>query len=139
MRRTVVRPIGLFVAAVIALSTIPAHAADLPESFHGSWTNDDGAGQAEVTGISVGPRTYHEPGYNCDIKAIAPKNEAGSPDHGRVYVVDMVCTGESQKPEPGQKVREVWALRKIKDVEVLVIAGTSGATYPSVRILQRAE
>ena len=134
-----VRPIGLILAALIALSTIPAHASDLPKSFLGSWTNDDGAGQVEVTGISVGPRTYHEPGYNCDIKAIAAKNEAGSPDRGRVYVVDMVCVGDGQNPGPGQKVHEVWALRKIKGVEVLVTAGTAGSTYPSIRILQRAE
>ncbi len=134
-----VRRIGPLLAALIPLSTIAVQASDLPRSYLGSWTNDDGASQFEVSGISVGPQTYHEPGYNCDIKAVAAKNEAGSPDRGRVYVVDMVCTGEGQDPGPGQKVREVWALRKIKGVEVLVTAGTTGSTYPSIRILQRAE
>ncbi len=132
------RSIKFIAVAALALSyATHARAADLPKGFLGEWMNDDGADQAEVTGISVAPRSYHEPGYNCDIKSVTAKDEAGSVNRGRVYVVEMLCTGDGENPGPRQRVREVWALRKINGAELLVTAGASGATYPSVHILQR--
>ncbi|TQF30015.1 hypothetical protein UNPA324_10560 [Bradyrhizobium sp. UNPA324] len=109
-----------------------AHAAQLPEAYLGDWSSDD-VGDLEITGIVITPRTYHEPGYNCDIRSVQQKSEAtpGRP----VYLVEMRCSGEG--PERPQLVRELWALRKIGNNNVLAIAGLSGATFPSMHLLRR--
>jgi hypothetical protein len=48
-------------------------------------------GDIEVTGIGITQGSYHEPGYNCDIRSVQPKSEAtpGLP----VYLVEMRCSG----------------------------------------------
>src|ERR1700730_11533100 len=97
-----------FVPFALLLSTA-AHTADLPKSFLGSWLNNDGAAQFEVSCISVSARSYHEPGYNCDIKSITAKDEAGSINRVRVYILEMLCIGDGESPGPSQRVREVWA------------------------------
>jgi hypothetical protein len=131
---------AVLIFALLILWSFPALAADLPKVFQGSWKNNDGAGgDVEVTGIHVGARTYHEPGYNCTIKSIIAKNDATVLTPSKVYIVDMTCAGDGPSPGPAKKVREVWALRKINGEEVLVMAGATGATYPSIHILQRAD
>jgi hypothetical protein len=109
------------------------HAAQLPEAYLGDWSSDD-MGDIEITGIAITQRTYHEPGYNCDIRSVQPKSEAtpGRP----VYLVEMRCSGE--RPERAQLVREVWALRKVNNNDILAIAGVSGATFPSIHLLRRS-
>lgn len=121
------------------LSAGSAAADDLPKSFLGDWTNRDGSSEHEITGIHVGPRTYHEPGYNCDIRSITAKNDAATTTHARVYLVDMTCSGDGENPERPKRVREMWALRRIDGKDALVIAGTAGPTYPSIHVLARAE
>jgi hypothetical protein len=132
------RLLGL-VAALAVVSTAAVHAAELPKEFLGGWKNNDGSNEFEVTGISIGARTYHEPGYNCDIKSVGVKKDPTTGAQVRLYVVEMACAGESEKPERPKRVHEVWALRKVKGQDVLVIAGTSGPTYPSIHVLERAE
>jgi hypothetical protein len=95
-----------------------------------------GNGDTLVDGINVGPRSYHEPGYNCKINSIEVKSDVGLPD--RVYIVDMACAGDGPSPR-AQRVREIWALRKINSKDVLIMAGVAGATYPSIGILQRCK
>jgi len=128
-------------ALIVALLFLPAgsaRAADLPKSFLGDWTNQDGSSEHEVTGIHVGPKTYHEPGYNCDFRSITAKHDAAASTHTFVYLIDMTCSGDEENPRP-RRVREIWALRKINGKDVLVMAGTAGSTYPAVHILQRPE
>ena len=120
-----------------AFPSDPAYSAELPNSFLGTWVLNDGAGEFEITGIYIGPKTYHEPGYNCDIKTIAAKPEAGSINRGRVYILEMSCSGDGPNPRR-QRVREQWALRRIAEKDVLVQAGAAGATYPSIHILERS-
>jgi hypothetical protein len=128
------------VPGTLAMSfAAPVHASELPTTFLGSWTNND-MGDVEITGIHVGARTYHEPGYNCDIRSVREKDEAGSINRGNVYIVNMTCAGEGEgPPSRGKKVREVWALRRIDGKDVLVTAGAAGPTFPSIHILQRAK
>lgn len=117
-----------------------AQAADLPSAFLGSWANRDGAGRdIEITGIAIGKRTYHEPGYNCDIRSVAAREEAGSIGRGRVYIVEMSCQDDGENPGKPSRVREVWAMRRAFGKEILVMSGASGPTFPSVRVLERAE
>lgn len=121
-----------------SFATVPAYAADLPKAFLGSWANRDGSSEFEVTGIAIGPRTYHEPGYNCTIKSIAAKNDVATNGRAPVYVIQMGCIGDGENPGRPKSVREIWALRKVNGEDVLVTAGTVGPTYPSVHILQRS-
>jgi hypothetical protein len=130
-------PKSLWILAL--LFSIPARAADLPKPFIGSWTNNDGSSEFEVAGIYVGPKTYHEPGYNCNIRSVSAKKDAATITSTLVYVVEMACMGDGANPGPSTTVREIWALRKAYGKDVLVMAGTSGSTYPSIHILQRAE
>ena len=138
MDKAVVLLFGLMLA-LLCLPTGPARAADLPKSFLGDWANHDGSSEHEVTGIHVGARTYHEPGYNCDFRSISAKNDAATSTHTPVYLVEMACTGDGEKPGRPQRVREIWALRRIDGKDVLVMAGTAGPTYPSIHILDRPE
>ena len=132
-----VRLLGLIIA-VLSWPAPPARAADLPKAFLGDWTNHDGSSEHEVTGIHVGPRTYHEPGYNCDFRSITAKNDAATSARTLVYVIDMACSGDEENP--GRKrVREIWALRKIDGKDVLVMVGAAGPTYPSIHVLERAQ
>ncbi len=131
--------IRALIVALLFLSVGSAQAADLPKSFLGDWTNRDGSSEHEVTGIHVGPRTYHEPGYNCDIRSITAKNDAATSQHTLVYLVDMACSGDGENPGRPQRIREIWALRRIAGKDVLVMAGTVGPTYPSIHILERPE
>jgi hypothetical protein len=128
---------GLIVALFFSLAG-SAHAADLPKSFLGDWTNQDGSSEHEVTGIHVGPKTYHEPGYNCDFRSITAKRDAATSTQTLVYLVDMTCSGDEENPRP-RRVREIWALRKINGKDVLVMTGTAGPTYPSIHVLERPE
>ncbi|MGV7218271.1 hypothetical protein [Bradyrhizobium sp. UFLA05-112] len=116
-------------------SSSKTSSAELPKTFHGSWTNKDGSSEFEVTGIYVGPRTYHEPGYNCDIKSVAAKKDAATVTQSLVYLINMTCAGEGEKT--GKQVREIWALRKVDGKDVLVMAGAAGPTFPSIHVLQR--
>jgi hypothetical protein len=132
--------------AVLALllatgaSNIPTQAAELPTAFLGSWTINDGASKDEVlTYVIVSPRYYKETGYNCPIKSITAKNDAESPDRGRVYIIDMSCGVDGIGAPLSPKVREVWALRKIDGKEVIVMSGMVGPSYPSIRVLQRRD
>lgn len=128
-----VRLIGLLLWALVLSSTIPARAADMPTKFLGGWTTgNDGA---LVDGINISARSYREPGFNCDIKSINVKNDAGN-SRDRDYIVDMVCAGDRPNPD-AQRVHEIWALRNINGKDVLIVAGTSGSTYPSIGVLQR--
>src|SRR5579871_5809337 len=131
--------IRALIVALLFLSVGSAQAADLPKSFLGDWTNRDGSSEHEVTGIHVGPRTYHEPGYNCDIRSITAKNDAATSQHTLVYLVDMACSGDGENPGRPQRIREIWALRRIAGKDVLVMAGTVGPTFPSIHILERPE
>jgi hypothetical protein len=45
-----------------------------------------------VTGIAIGRRTYHEPGYNRDIRSVVAKDDAGSIGRGKVFIVVMSPT-----------------------------------------------
>jgi len=128
---------GLIVALFFSLAG-SAHAADLPKSFLGDWINQDGSSEHEVTGIHVGPKTYHEPGYNCDFRSITAKHDAATSTQTLVYLVDMTCSGDEENPRP-RRVREIWALRKINGKDVLVMTGTAGPTYPSIHVLERPE
>lgn len=125
--------------ALLILSAGPARAADLPKSFLGDWTNHDGASEHEVTGIHVGPRTYHEPGYNCDIRSITAKNDAATGTHTLVYLVDMTCSDDGENPSRPKRVREIWALRRINGKDVLVMVAAAGPTYPSIHVLERSQ
>lgn len=107
----------------------------MPEAYLGNWTSDDN-GDVEITGIVIGPHTYHEPGSNCDIRSVQQRAEAGTVGRGPVYLVEMRCAGEGP-PSRGKLVREVWALRKMDNNNVLAIAGASGATFPSIHLLRR--
>jgi len=129
--------IRVMIVALLFLSAGSARAAELPKSFLGDWTNQDGSSEHEVTGIHVGAKTYHEPGYNCDFRSITAKKDAAS-TQTRVYLVDMTCSGDEENPRP-RRVREIWALRKINGKDVLVMAGTAGPTYPSIHVLERPE
>jgi hypothetical protein len=122
----------------VALLAMPVRAAELPKTFLGGWTKYQSTadGPVLVGGIYVSPRTYHEPGYNCTIRAVTPKENKGSPD--LVYVMDMACSGDSEG-SVDKKAREIWALRKIDGKEVLIMAGIAGASYPSIETLQRGE
>ena len=131
-------PIRVLFVALLFLSAGSARAAELPKSFLGDWTNQDGSSEHEVTSIHVGPKTYHEPGYNCDFRSIATKKDAATSTHTLDYLVDMTCSGDEENPHP-RRVREIWALRKINGKDVLVMAGTAGPTHPSIHILQRPE
>lgn len=126
-----------FLTILALLSGMPAKAAELPKAFLGNWTNNDS--EIEVTGIYVGPRTYHEPGYNCDIKSITAKNDAATITRTLLFIIDMACVGDGENPGPARSVREIWALRKVSGKDVLVMTGTAGPTYPSIHILQRGE
>ncbi len=128
----------LIVALLLVLSAGSVRAADFPKSLLGDWTNRDGSSEHEVTGIHVGPRTYHEPGYNCDIRSIAAKNDTATSAPTLVYLVDMTCSGDEENPRP-RRVREIWALRKIHGKDVLVMTSTAGPTYPSIHVLERPE
>lgn len=125
--------------ALLFLSAGSARAADLPKSFIGEWANRDGSSEHEVTGIHLGPRTYHEPGYNCDIRSITAKNDAATSARSLVYLIDMACSGDGENPGRPKRVQEIWALRKINGKDVLVMAGTAGPTYPSIHVLERPE
>lgn len=126
------------IVGVLALPLGLARAADLPKSFLGDWTNQDGGSEHEVTGIHVGPRTYHEPGYNCELRSITTKNDAATSAHTLVYLIDMTCSGDEENPR-SKRVREIWALRKIGGKDVLIMAGVAGPTYPSIHVLERAQ
>lgn len=128
---------GLIVALLV-LAAGPAPAAELPKALLGDWTNRDGSSEHEVTGIHVGPRTYHEPGYNCELKSITAKHDAAAGTRAVVYLIDMICAGDEENPRR-RTVREVWALRRINGKDVLVMAGTAGPTYPSIHVLERPE
>jgi len=132
------RKLGLALVVTASLVT-SAHAAELPSTFLGSWTNKDGASQHEVTGIAIAKRTYHEPGYNCKIRSVVAKEEAGSIGRGKVYIVELSCEDDGENPGKPSRVREVWALRRASGKDVLVMSGASGPTFPSVRVLERAE
>lgn len=135
-KRTVARPNWLALCTLALLSVTPVRASELPKMFLGNWANND-IGDIEVTGIYIGARTYHEPGYNCNIGSVQVKDEAGSFNRGSVYIVDMTCAGDGEGPSRAKKVREVWALRKIDGKDLLVIAGAAGSTFPSIHILQK--
>jgi hypothetical protein len=138
MEKAVVQLFAL-ILALLSFAAGPARAADLPKSFLGGWANHDGSSEHEVTGIHVGPRTYHEPGYNCDFRSITAKHDAATSPPTLVYLVQMACTGDGENPGRPTRVREIWALRKIGGKDVLVIAGTAGPTYPSIHVLERPE
>jgi hypothetical protein len=129
--------------ALLLLLTLPqfagALAAGLPSAFLGSWVNRDGAAadDREITGINVGRRTYHEPGYDCEIRSIRARNEANAIGRGRVYLVEMSCAGEEDAPGRPVRVKEVWALRRSNGKDILVMSGASGPTFPSVHVLER--
>jgi len=131
--------IHALIVALLFLSAGSAHAAELPKSFLGDWTNQDGSSEHEVTGIHVGPKTYHEPGYNCDIRSITAKNDAAASTRTLVYLIDMACSGDGENPGRPKRIREIWALRKINSKDVLVMAGAAGPTYPSIHVLERPE
>ena len=133
----VMQRLGLIVV-LFSLSAGAAGAADLPKSLLGDWTNRDGSSEHEVTGIHVGSRTYHEPGYNCDLRSITAKNDAATSARTLVYLVDMTCSGDEENPHR-RRVREIWALRKVDGKDVLVMAGTAGPTYPSIHVLERPQ
>ena len=133
-----VQILGL-IAALLSLPAGAAWAADLPKSVLGDWTNHDGSNEFEVSGIHVGPRTYHEPGYNCDFKSIIAKNDAATMTRTLVYLIDMTCSGDGENPGRPKRVREIWALRKINGKDILVMAGTAGPTYPSIHVLERPQ
>lgn len=126
----------LLIAAttVIVLTVTVVNAAELPKAFQGDWQRDE-PNNIEITGISVGERTYHEPGYNCDVRSVQLKSDlaSGTP----IYFVEMRCAGEG--PDRPQLVREVWAMRRVADREVLAIAATSGASFPSIHLLRRRD
>jgi hypothetical protein len=129
----IIRGHGVFGWSEISVIAGIANTDQLPEPFLGDWSSDD-VGDIEITGISVTQHTYHEPGYNCDIRSAQRKNEA-TPNRP-VYFVEMRCSGEGPQERP-QLVREVWALRKVNNVNVLAIAGVGGATFPSIHLLRR--
>ena len=81
----------------------------------GDWSSDD------ANGIVI------TPGYNCDIRSV----QSGRP----VNLVEMRCRGEG--PERPQLVREIWALRKVDNNDILVIADVGGAAFPSIHLLWR--
>lgn len=131
--------IPTLIVALSSLAAVSARAADLPKSFLGDWTNRDGSSEHEITGIHVGPKAYHEPGYNCDFRSITAKHDAAASDApALVYLIDMTCSGDEENPRP-RRVREAWALRKINGKDVLVMTGTAGPTYPSIHVLERSE
>jgi hypothetical protein len=117
----------------VLMAPIPTRSAELPAAFLGNWTK--GNGDRMVVSIKVERRSYHEPGYDCQIKAINIRKDLGDTSDA-VYVVNMVCSGEDPNDRP-RNVREVWALRKINGADVLVMASVAGATFPSIGILQR--
>jgi hypothetical protein len=127
------------IVALLFLSAGSARAADLPKSFLGEWANRDGSSEHEVTGIHVGPRTYHEPGYNCNFRSITARNDAATSTHTLVYLIDMSCSGDGENPGHSQRVHELWALRRINGKDVLIMAATAGSTYPSIHVLERPE
>jgi len=131
--------IHALIVALLFLSAGSAHAAELPKSFLGDWTNQDGSSEHEVTGIHVDAKTYHEPGYNCDIRSITAKNDAATSTRTLVYLIDMACSGDGENPGRPKRIREIWALRKINSKDVLVMAGAAGPTYPSIHVLERPE
>jgi hypothetical protein len=125
----------------VLLTLVPlgcAYTAELPSSFLGSWVNKDGAGEHEITGINIGKRTYHEPGYNCAIRSIRARDEGNAVGRGKVYLVEMSCDGEETPGHP-VRVKEVWALRRANGKDILVMSGASGSTFPSIHVLERAE
>lgn len=120
------------VALVLVTGNFVLHADEVPPAFLGSWMRQTGGGTGgnTVTGISVTAKSYHEPGYNCDIGRMK-KSEDTADATAYVYIVEMKCTGDGERPGPAQRVREVWALRNVNGKDVLVTSGTS-----SISILQ---
>ena len=130
----------LVLTILLALAPLGfARAAELPSTFLGSWVNRDGASEHEVTGINIGKRTYHEPGYNCAIRSVRARNEANAIGRGKVYLVEMSCAGDEETPDRPVRVKEVWALRRANGKDILVMSGASGPTFPSIHVLERAE
>lgn len=131
--------IAMLIATVFCAT--PAWAADaLPSEFLGGWTKlsatlatDEKTGAVErilINGIGIGRRSYHEPGYNCQINRVTKSvDDADAQDH--VYSIDMICQYEDQSPS-SHRVHAVWAIRNVNGKDVLII---SSAT--SIQVLQR--
>jgi hypothetical protein len=123
------------IMAVLTGMTLPVlNAAELPKAFLGDWQRDEPK-DIEITGIEVVEHGYHEPGYNCDIRSVQQKRDLASDIP--IYLVEMRCSSEGS--DHPQLTHEVWAMRRVGDREVLAIAGTSGATFPSIHLLRRPD
>jgi hypothetical protein len=115
-------------------SSSSSDANALPAKFLGGWTKSHQTGGNDsipITGISVGPRSYHEPGYNCEINKVTGSADTAD-DADRVYIVDMTCQDDGYQPPPAQRVHEVWAMRNINGKDLLITSGAS-----SIQVLQR--
>jgi hypothetical protein len=126
------------VLCTIAVSWVTsACAGELPKKFLGHWTNSDSG--AQIMGIYVGARTYHEVGSNCDIRSIRPSGEGGESSGGSSYIIDMSCTQDGLDPPPRERVRRIWAMSTINDEEVLVMVEAAGSANPSIQIMQKGK
>jgi hypothetical protein len=130
------RKLFITAAAVIGLTVTAMNAAELPKAFLGDWQRD-APNNIEITGIFVSEHAYHEPGYNCDIRSVQQKSDLVGANP--IYLVEMRCSGDEEGSGHPQLAREVWAMRRVGDREVLAIAATSGASFPSIHLLRRPD
>jgi hypothetical protein len=112
-------------------SSAPSNNDMLPAEFRGTWTIGN---RAEITGVVVTGRSYHEPGYNCDIRNVRKAENSGAdPDAAKqLYIVSMSCNADDEDAGPPENLTEIWITYSLNNDQVVICASTS-----SVRIMHR--
>jgi hypothetical protein len=123
-------------SAACSSDVAPHAAAQLPAAMQGDWhhTTPINNGTEEVpVGATIGADTFHEPGYNCQIKSVHQTLDPS--DRVPTYQVDMMCAGERERPYP---LKSFWAIRRTSSGEVLVITALPvSGLGPSIEVLEK--
>jgi hypothetical protein len=125
--------------AIAAVLAAPAHAAaSLPDAVRGDWHHtapiNNGTEAVPFPAI-IGADTYHEAGYNCQVKSAQQTIDPA--DRQPIYAVDMMCATEQEHPYP---LKTFWALRKTAAGDVLVITALPlRGLGPSIEVLEKGD
>jgi hypothetical protein len=96
----------LLVLMFLMLSVAGARADHLPTSFLGNWNGGE---------ITISPTSIRGQKWGCNFKSIKVLSNGA-------VVINMDCSAEQSR----YKNQEMWAIQKIENKEVLIMADSKG-------------
>jgi|ERR1700730_2700330 hypothetical protein len=96
----------LLVLMFLMLSVAGARADHLPTAFLGNWNGGE---------ITISPTSIRGKEWRCNFKSIKLLSNGA-------VVIDMACSADKSP----YKNREMWAIQKIENKEVLIMADSKG-------------